>query len=118
MGVFLFLLLEAATYVVLWMARASWLEPPELAVWRYALVTVSIVVLGAVVGLWLAGSRNGRSGWILLLAVVWLVVVVGRVVPLFMLGGRSTPTLLTMYVGQLAVGLMLPAAIREHRKTI
>ncbi len=115
-GLVLFLMLEAGTYATLAACGPCRSDHPELLAWWGVLVAISAAIILGAIGLWLAGSRSRRFGWIILLAVGWLVVVTARLVPSFVLGGQGVPILLTIYVGQLTFGLMVPAAVRERRK--
>jgi O-antigen ligase len=116
MGLAVFVLLELGAWLTLAYVKEPWFRHPSFAAWRNGFFGATAVILAGVVVLWLAGSRSRRFGWIILLAVIWLLVLAVRLVPLFMLGGASVPALLTIFVGQLTFGLMVPAAANERRR--
>ncbi len=116
MGVGLFLLLELVVYATLALTEQTHLGRPEAAVWRNATLTVSVIIVVIGVGLWVMGARRVRFGRTVLLCVVWLILLTGRLVPLFVVAGSALPTVLTVYVGQLGVGLIVPASARERRR--
>lgn len=115
-GLLFFGLLELATYVTLATAKTPWFYEPKLVGWRNALIVVTTGVLLAAAWLWWMGPKTKRFGWLLFLAVAWLIVLTGRLVPMFVVAMHSAPVLVTIFVGQLAFGFLLPAAIRERRK--
>jgi len=116
-GLVFFALLELGTYVTL--ARATDATPaqPPPGFWRGGFLAATVTIIAGLVVLWWAGRRGRRLGWIVILAVFWLVVLTGRLIPLFVIGGSSVPVLLTIYVGQLMFGLLVPVALHERRKT-
>lgn len=115
MGLAFFLLLEIGTYTVLATTKTPWFGEPKLALWRNLALAASGVVAAGIVGIWLAGSRSKRAVWPIALAIVWLIVLTARQVPFFFIAMGSAPILLTLYVGQLAFGLMVLAAANERR---
>jgi uncharacterized membrane protein len=117
MGVVVFALLELVTWLTLAYVKEPWFRHPTFAAWRNGFFGATAALLVGVVALWLTGSRSQRFGWIILVSIVWLVVMAVRLVPLFVLGGASVPTLLTIFVGQFAFGLMVPASSNERRRT-
>ena len=115
-GLAAFVLFELGMYLTVGLTGEPWFTDPKLALWRNIFLAASAVILTATVVLWIAGSRSRRSGLLVALSVVWLVVLTGRLATFFLIAGSSAPILLTLFVGQLAFGLMAPAAIRERRK--
>jgi len=115
-GLAFFALFELGTYVAVGLTDEPWLTEPKLALWRNAFLAASAVILTAAAVLWVAGARSQRSGLLVALSVVWLIVLTGRLATFFLIAGSSAPLLLTLFVGQLASCLMAPAAIRERRK--
>lgn len=116
MGLTLFILLEVATILALAMAERTAFGVPQAAGWRSAYVGLTAALLVGLIALWLAGPRTNRSRLLIGTCVLWVLFAVGRLVPMFLLAGTALPAVLTIFVGQLAVALMVPAAAIERAR--
>ncbi len=116
-GLACFFLLEIGVYAALAASDESWFNQPGRKVWENAFAECSVVIVAGVIGLWVASGRSRRYGWLALTAVGWLVIWLGRLLPMGIVAGSATPVLLTLYVGQFAFGLMVPLAANASRKT-
>lgn len=117
-GLAFFLLLEIGVYAALAASDESWFNQPGRKAWENVFIECSAVIVAGVIGLWLASSRSQRYGWLALTAVGWLVIWLGRLLPLVIVAGSAIPVLLTLFVGQFAFGLMVPLAANATRKTV
>jgi hypothetical protein len=118
MGLALFVVLELGVYWALARSDTPWFRHEAFAAWRNAFLAMTGVLWIGVLVLWLAGRRSRRFGWMTFLSIVWLVVLVGRIVPAFLIAGSALPAFVTIFIGQLGCGLMIPAAVRERRKAM
>ncbi len=115
-GLALFVALEVVTVVALATAERTAFGVPQAAAWRNGYIGLTgFMVIGAV-GLWLIGPRTVRSRLLIALGVVWILVLVGRLATAFVVSGTALPAVVTVFIAQLVVALMVPAAVAERAR--
>ncbi len=112
-GLLIFFPLELATYAALALAETTGFGQHGAAPWQIGFIGGSIVLVGLAIVLRLVRDRTIRRGWLTLVAVLWLVLLAARIVPLFLLAGSALPTVLAIFIGELAAVSMVLAAARD-----